>query len=114
MSKTFDELYEFCVDLFGADNVNVKRVSNPEAIEIYLNSRVLLPSQIKRFEFAIYRGDTRQSFMHLDDFTFEYGADEKKAITEIISHLTALHDGKLYVRYWSFLGLRLKRKIVIE
>lgn len=112
--QEFKVLHAFCVSLFGEEKVTKKEFDNPEAIELTINIGEDRKMPVKIFELSIYRGDSPMSFMLIDDFRFELGADESAAITTMQRYLTAAKEKKLLIRGHSFLGIRFGERLEIE
>lgn len=112
MAKEFDELNEYSRQLFGESNVQREDFQDPEGIELAVTTTKIDP-KITQITLALYRGDHPQSFMHIGEFTFEYDADEPKAIEEMRRYLKAASVGKLRVSKRSILGITYGSKLEI-
>ena len=113
MIVEFEELYEKCVRAFGRENVRVNKLRNPDSIEVFTNLAEVNKSPFKTIELSIYRGENPKSFMHIDDFTYEYDADEKKAINEMNMFIDAIAENRLTIQGTTFLGVTFNKKLVI-
>jgi hypothetical protein len=108
-----EELYQYCVMLFGIANVSKEDLTDPESIEITVCSDST-KGNIKEIELALYRGDYPQSFMHIDEFTFEYDANEEKAIKEMHEYLNAFSQQRLHIESWNILGFNINKRLIIR
>jgi hypothetical protein len=113
MTKEFDDLYDFCVALFGKEKIEREDYTDPDGIDIVIDARSP-NSPVKQIELTVYRGDQPQSFMLPDDFRFEYNEDERRAISEMKYYLQAIKEGRAYVSAWRFLGLKFNEKLLVK
>jgi hypothetical protein len=112
MNQNLDYMYEYCVKLFGYEKVTKKQYSNPEGIEIYITVDDTILSPVKNIELAIYRGEDPKSFMHLDDYTYEYDADEEKAIREMQKFVLAIKENRLSEKKLKVFGITVSKKLI--
>lgn len=110
MNEKFDEMTNFCVDLFGADKVSRTDFHDPEAVEITVRP----DSQIGPANLAMYDGTPKQFFMHIGQFSFEYDNEIERFEFEARKYLTALAQGKIKIEKKSFLGIKVSEKLLIK
>lgn len=108
----YSDLKELSLKLYG-DNARIEEHSSPKGIEVYIDLSSK-KSQVRKIEVALYEDKVKLGFMHIDDFTFEYRPLEKENFAEIKSYLIAAAADELQVTAISFLGMRLRKRLVVK
>ena len=112
MQDMYSDLKELSLKLFG-DDARIEEHSSPKGIEIYIDLSSK-GSQVKKIEVALYEDTAQLGFMHIDDFTFEYRPLQGENFTEIKKYLIAAAAGKLQDTTINFLGMKLRKRLVIK
>lgn len=111
MDKTYSELEDLAVRLFGKNNVTWEGHEDTGSLELDIIVSEKRP--VKRVGIYLYPATLSQSFMLIDDFRFEY-EKPTDAIAEVETYLRAITENKVYIKSWNIFGMKFNKRLLVK